>query len=88
MDWKDWAIIGLVVVLVGGPLGLHIHRRAKGPAGKGPRETEGVIDDVRRLGETVAHYGGKAIAEGGKLIKRGGLRFNNERQGQQLVGGA
>lgn len=98
MEWKDYAIIGLVLLVIGGPIGVHVYHRGKGKVMKGPQVTDqeggpiggALIDDNRRLGMAVAMNGGKTIAEGAKLYKMGSSRFHNreQRKDVQLVGGA
>jgi hypothetical protein len=94
MEWKDYAIIGLVILVIGAPIGVHVYHRGKGQLGKKPKETDEssatMTDDGRRLGTAISLYGGKTIAEGAKAVKRGSLRYHNDQEGkkQQQVGGA
>lgn len=89
MDWKDYALIAAVVLLVVGPVGVHFYHRGKGQVKKAP-DGEGLIDDKRRLGTVVSLVGGRALQEGAKLKKFGSLRYANTQAGkdQQAVGGA
>jgi hypothetical protein len=98
MDTKDYIIIGLIVLVVGGPVGVHLYHRGQGKVRKQPQATDyeggsvggSVITDTIRLGSAVAMNGGKTIAEGAKLVKQGSLRYHNREQGKstQMVGGA
>jgi hypothetical protein len=90
METKDYVIIGLVLLVIGVPIGVHVYHRGKGKLRKMPRNPDSVIDDNRRLGTAIAAYGGKTIAEGGKLAKYGSLRYHNdsENKNQQHVGGS
>ncbi len=90
MDWKDYLIIGgALFLLFGGGVGLHFYTKGKGNVPSGP--TGGaIVDDPRRMGVAITTTGGKAFAEGGKLIREGASRYIATRQlkEMQLVGGA
>jgi hypothetical protein len=85
MDWKDYVIIGgALFLLFGGGVYGHYRTRAKGQIEAEPTGGGTVIDDVRRLATAVSTVGGKAFAEGGKLIKRGGLAYTARREHKSL----
>jgi hypothetical protein len=88
MDWKDYVIIGgALFVLFGG--GVYAHYRKKGEGQIQAEPTGPVyIDDLRRLGAAVSTVGGKAFAEGGKLMKSGALKYvaRSERKQMHMVG--
>ena len=96
METKDYIIVFLILVVIGGPLAVHVHHKGKGSLRKGPQNTSDagvggiIINDTRRLGMAVAAVGGKVVAEGAKLLKRGSLAHDNreEDKKQQKVGGA
>ncbi len=91
MDWKDYAIIGLVLLVVGVPIGVHFHHKGRGDLRKHPQNTDGtIIDDARRLGAAITTVGGRTIAEGAKAMKMGSLKYNTRlhMKEQQQVGGA
>lgn len=89
MDWKDWALIGAAVLILAGPLGVHLYHRGKRGATKNP-QGESLTDDNRRLGTMVSLVGGRVIAEGAKLRKYGALSYQNDQAGMKMqkVGGA
>lgn len=91
MDWKDYVIVGgALFLLFGGGLYGHYRGKARGDILAGPQGGTGggvggvVIDDVRRLATAVATVGGKAFAEGGKLVKRGGLAYQNRQEHKRM----
>jgi hypothetical protein len=90
MEWKDYALIAAVVLLIGGPIALHFRAVGKGKLRKGPQETDSIINDNVRLGTAITTVGGRTVAEGAKALKLGSLRYNNREHGkqQQQVGGA
>lgn len=89
MEWKDYAIIGLAILVVVGPVGVHFYKKGRGPATRNP-QGETFIDDNRRLGTMVSLVGGRTLQEGAKLKKMGALRYANDQAGneQKKVGGA
>jgi hypothetical protein len=90
MDKKDYIIIGLVLLVVGVPIAVHVYHRGRGKLRKMPKNPDSIINDNHRLGTAIAAYGGKTIAEGGKLAKFGSLRYHNDSETakQQHVGGS
>lgn len=89
MDGKDWLLVLAAIVIFGGPVGHAIWKRSRGDVQRMPRGETFVTDPIR-IGETIAQTGGRALAEGAKLLKYGSLRYTGDsaQTGQQLVGGA
>ncbi len=88
MDWKDYVIIGgALFLLFGGGLYTHYKRKGQGNVPAAPT-TGPFIDDVRRLATAVSTVGGKAIAEGGKLVRDGAMMYTarTERRNLHLAG--
>jgi len=88
MDGKDWLLVVAALVIFGGPVGHAIWRRSRGTVSAQPGG-ETMINDVTRLGMAVTTTGGRALAEGAKLLKYGALRYANDQSNKanQWVGG-
>lgn len=89
MDGKDWLLVLAAIVIFGGPVGHAVWKRSRGNIHKSPAG-ETFLTDYSRLGSAVTAVGGRALAEGAKLMRFGALRYTNDQtqKDMQKVGGA